>query len=27
MRLESRYIFADGFEHGRASLWSAVATP
>jgi hypothetical protein len=27
MRLESRYLFADGFEQGRASLWSAVATP
>ena len=27
MRLESSYIFADGFEQGRASLWSAVATP
>ena len=27
MRLESRYIFADGFEQGRATLWSAVVTP
>lgn len=27
MRLESRYIFADGFEQGRATLWSGVATP
>jgi hypothetical protein len=27
MRLESRYVFADGFEQGRAALWSAVATP
>ncbi len=26
MRLESRYVFADGFEQGRASLWSAVET-
>ncbi|MEO8275828.1 MAG: hypothetical protein ABI639_06380 [Thermoanaerobaculia bacterium] len=24
MRLESRYIFVDGFEQGRAALWSAV---
>ena len=27
MRLENNYIFADGFEQGRAALWSAVATP
>ncbi len=27
MRLESDYIFVDGFEQGRAALWSAVATP
>lgn len=27
MRLESDYIFADGFEQGRATLWSAVTTP
>lgn len=27
MLLESRYIFADSFEQGRAALWSAVATP
>lgn len=27
MRLESRYIFVDGFEQGRTSLWSAVAPP
>jgi hypothetical protein len=27
MRLESRYLFADGFEQARASLWSAVVTP
>ncbi|MBP9147112.1 MAG: hypothetical protein KBI44_21750, partial [Thermoanaerobaculia bacterium] len=27
MRLESNYIFADGFEQARATLWSGVATP
>lgn len=27
MRLESNYIFADGFDQGRTTLWSAVATP
>ncbi len=27
LRLESSYIFADGFEQGRAALWSAVVTP
>jgi hypothetical protein len=27
LRLESRYIFADGFEQGRTALWSSVATP
>ena len=27
MRLKSRYLFADGFEQGRAALWSAVVTP
>jgi hypothetical protein len=27
MRLESSYIFVDGFEQGRATLWSAVTTP
>lgn len=27
VRLESGYLFVDGFEQGRATLWSAVATP
>ncbi len=27
MRLESRYLFVDGFEQGRAALWSAVVMP
>ncbi|MEO8196972.1 MAG: hypothetical protein ABI689_09645 [Thermoanaerobaculia bacterium] len=27
LRLENSYIFADGFEQGRATLWSSFVTP